>query len=43
VNLFYGYIAAAVLMLAAAAIELVFGVAAERQPLEKVAEPLSAH
>ncbi|HEV2629022.1 MAG TPA: MFS transporter [Pseudolabrys sp.] len=43
VNLFYGYVAAAVLMLAAAAIEMVFGVAAERQSLEKVAEPLSAH
>ena len=43
VNLCYGYVAAAVLMLAAAAIEMVFGVAAERQSLEKVAEPLSAH
>ncbi len=42
VNLFYGYVAAAVLMLAAAAIELAFGVAAERQSLEKIAEPLSA-
>jgi len=39
---FYGYLAAAVLMLAAAIIELVFGIAAERQPLEKIAEPLSA-
>jgi hypothetical protein len=29
-------------MLAAAVIEAVFGIAAERQPLEKVAEPLSA-
>ena len=42
INLFYGYVAAALLMLAAAAIELVFGVAAERQSLEKIAEPLSA-
>jgi MFS family permease len=41
-NVFYGYLAAAVLMLAAAVIEVVFGIAAERQSLEKVAEPLSA-
>jgi len=40
--LFYGYLAAAVLMLAAAVIEIVFGIAAERMSLEKVAEPLSA-
>jgi MFS family permease len=40
--LFYGYLAAAVLMLAAAAIEVVFGIAAERMSLEKIAEPLSA-
>lgn len=39
---FYGYLAAALLMLAAAIIEVVFGIAAERQPLEKIAEPLSA-
>ena len=39
---FYGYAAAAVLMIAAAAIELVFGIAAERQSLERIAEPLSA-
>lgn len=39
--LFYGYLAAAVLMLAAAVIEIVFGIAAERMSLEKVAEPLS--
>jgi len=38
---FYGYLAAALLMLAAAIIEVVFGIAAERQPLEKIAEPLS--
>ena len=42
-NLFYGYLTAAVLMLAAAIVELVFGIAAERQSLEKIAEPLSAH
>jgi MFS family permease len=41
-NLFYGYLAAAVLMVAAAVIELIFGIAAERQSLEKIAEPLSA-
>jgi len=40
---FYGYLAAALLMLAAAIIEVVFGIAAERQPLEKIAEPLSVH
>jgi MFS family permease len=39
---FYGYVAAAVLMFAAAVIEIVFGIAAERQSLEKIAEPLSA-
>ena len=42
-NLFYGYLTAAVLMFAAAIVELVFGIAAERQSLEKIAEPLSAH
>jgi MFS family permease len=42
INVFYGYVAAAVLMLAAAGIEVTFGIAAERQSLEKVAEPLSA-
>jgi MFS family permease len=39
---FYGYLAAALLMLAAAIIEIVFGIAAERLSLEKIAEPLSA-
>jgi len=39
---FYGYLAAALLMLAAAIIEMVFGIAAERQSLEKIAAPLSA-
>jgi len=42
-NVFYGYVAAAILMLAAAAIEIAFGIAAERQSLEKIAEPLSTH
>lgn len=37
-----GYFAAAGLMILAAAAELVLGVNAERQPLESVAEPLSA-
>ena len=41
-NLFYGYVAAAVLMVAAAIIEIVFGIAAERQSLERIAEPLSS-
>jgi MFS family permease len=39
---FYGYLAAALLMLAAAVIEIVFGIAAERLSLEKIAEPLSS-
>jgi MFS family permease len=41
-NVFYGYLFAAVLMIAAALIAAVYGVAAERQSLEKVAPPLSA-
>jgi MFS family permease len=41
-NLFYGYVAAAVLMIVAAVIEVVFGIAAERQSLERIAEPLSS-
>ena len=41
-NVFYGYLFAGLLMLAAAVIEIAYGVAAERQPLEKIAEPLSA-
>jgi MFS family permease len=40
-TLFWGYIAAAVLMLAAAIVEWTCGVAAERQPLESVSAPLS--
>jgi MFS family permease len=37
-----GYLLGAALMLAAAAVELLIGVKAERQPLESVARPLSA-
>ena len=42
VNLLYGCLVAVGLMLAAAAIEAVYGVKAERQNLENVAIPLSA-
>ena len=42
VNLLYGYLAGAGLMLIAAVIEAFFGVQAEQQPLEKLAAPLSA-
>ncbi|HEY3860368.1 MAG TPA: MFS transporter [Verrucomicrobiae bacterium] len=41
-NLFYGYLASAVLMLGAAIIETVCGVKAEGQGLEALARPLSA-
>jgi MFS family permease len=41
-HLLYGYLASAVLMLAAAAIEVLYGVKAERQGLENLAAPLSA-
>ncbi|MBV8362800.1 MAG: MFS transporter, partial [Deltaproteobacteria bacterium] len=41
-ELFGGYLIAAVLMLAAAVVEILFGVAAERASLEKIAAPLSA-
>jgi MFS family permease len=41
-NVFYGYLFAAGLMIAAALIALIYGIAAERQSLEKVARPLSA-
>jgi MFS family permease len=40
--LFAGYVVAAALMAAAAAIELFIGVDAERKPLEQIAAPLSA-
>jgi MFS family permease len=42
VNLFYGYLGSAGLMMAAAAMEAFFGVKAERQSLENLAAPLSA-
>jgi MFS family permease len=41
-SIFMGYLFGAALMLIAAAVELAFGIAAERRPLESVAEPLSA-
>jgi MFS family permease len=40
-NVTYGYIVASILMIVAAVIEAVYGVKAERAPLEQVAEPLS--
>jgi MFS family permease len=40
-EIFLGYLLGAALMLAAAAIELKLGIAAERRPLEEVAAPLS--
>jgi MFS family permease len=43
VNLLYGYMAGAALMLAAAGFEAVLGVKAEQQSLENLAAPLSAH
>jgi len=42
VNVFYGYLLGAVLMYFAAAVELRYGVRAERVPLESVAAPLSS-
>ncbi len=42
INVFYGYVFAAVLMVGAAVIALAYGVAAERKSLEHVARPLSA-
>jgi MFS family permease len=41
-NIMWGYLVGAALMLIAAVVELVFGIAAERRPLEEVAAPLSA-
>jgi MFS family permease len=41
-NLLYGYLFAASLMFIAGLMEIAFGVAAERQSLETIAEPLSA-
>jgi MFS family permease len=40
--LYIGYLIAAALMLCAAAVELWFGIAAERMSLEQIAKPLSA-
>src|SRR5262249_20034817 len=40
-SVFAGYVLGAVLMIAAAGVELAFGVAAERRPLEEVARPLA--
>ncbi|MBV9768329.1 MAG: MFS transporter [Bryobacterales bacterium] len=40
--LFWGYIAAAILMLGAAVVEWTHGIAAERQPLEAISAPLSS-
>jgi MFS family permease len=42
VNVFYGYLIGAVVMAAAGVIEIFFGVDAERQSLEIVAQPLSS-
>jgi MFS family permease len=42
VAVFYGYLAAAALMLIAVAVVLALGVNAERKPLEEIAPPLSA-
>jgi MFS family permease len=41
VNIFYGYLVAAILMLVAAAVEARYGLKAERTPLEDLAVPLS--
>jgi hypothetical protein len=41
-NVFFGYCSAALLMLAAAVMELRFGVDAEGRALEEIAEPPSA-
>jgi len=41
-NLFWGFLAAAVLMVAAALVEWRYGVAAERQALESISAPLSS-
>jgi MFS family permease len=42
VNVFYGYLFAAVLMVLAAIVELLVGVRAERESLETITPPLSA-
>lgn len=40
-NLFYGYLIGAALMIAAAVVEMILGVKAERTALEKISSPLS--
>jgi hypothetical protein len=40
-EVFYGYLAGGLLMLAAAGVEIIYGVKAERKSLEKVVTPLS--
>ncbi|MFY9640448.1 MAG: MFS transporter [Rhodomicrobium sp.] len=40
-SVFYGYLFGAALMVFAAAVEAIWGIAAERKPLESVAQPLS--
>ncbi len=40
-NVFYGYLLGALLMAIAGVVQAIWGVAAERQPLEQVARPLS--
>jgi MFS family permease len=42
VSVVYGYVAASLLMIAAAVVEAVYGVKAERASLESIAEPLSS-
>jgi hypothetical protein len=42
VNLLYAYMGSAALMLAAGAIEAIYGIRAEKQSLETLAAPLSA-
>ena len=42
-NVFYGYLLGAVLMYVAAAVEMRWGVRAERVSLERIAPPLSSH
>ncbi len=41
-SVFLGYLLAAALMIFAAIVEMVWGIAAERKPLEEVARPLSS-
>ena len=42
IEIFYGYLIASVLMLAAAVVEVIYGIKAERMSLEKIAQPLSS-